>query len=506
MRKYSFYYDESEHSRKINHNTITAENYFDSFVALAVGWLSNNQAGLYERYTAFESKYQHRQSKGELKSTTIKQRQLRSGIASLNADNLSFLEDFLTLFDERIFVYYAVTSKIEYIIRQLFEDYENSLFVDMDAMKYSITKAVVLYQPIEIMAGMYNNTGEFIGLLKDFFTTQIKKDKENEILKQKEIEQFSQILLLLDDVSTIKAIDWNYDIAFVGFMKFINEKGIHDYSITIDKEGEYNNTVKAAERVGLRSVSEADSLTSCGIRMADMLAGIISKLLKALHSALEYASPEESINKKILDMSWFAVNERQLDVYKRLHQVVIELNKVWYKAFSGTYSDDLIMLIALLSFMNHFESVEDIKKNLHMQGEYFNAYSCRHLAEHFEKMRNGRKIPALPTDAVTDNDVSNGFVINRQGAKVYFDIERQPLLEIKSGNQTFDVLSVGLSKEMIPIVTIAEEDEVKCFRIPRELSEWAMTLVGLANVGEKVFPSKVRFSKTKEGYFADILQ
>lgn len=505
MSKYNFYYDESEHSRKINHKTITAENYFDSFIAVVVGWLSNNQAGLYERYTVFESKYEHRKSNGELKSTTIKQSQLKSGFASLNADNLSLLEDFLTLFDERILVYYAVSSKIEYIIHQLFEDYENSLLVDMDAMKYSITKAIVSYQPSDIMAGMYNNTGEFIGLLKNFFTGQIEKDKANKTLKQKEIEQFSQILLLLDNVSTIKTIDWNYDIAFVGFKKFLNEKGIHDYSITIDQEGENSNTGKAAERVGLCSVSEADSLTSCGIRMADMLAGIISKLLKALHNALEYALPEELIDKKILDKSWFIVNERQLALYKKLHQVAIELNKAWYKAFAGTYSDDLIVFIALLGFMNHFKSVEDIKKDLDMQGEYFNAYCCEHLAEHFKQMRNGRHIPTLPIDAVTDTDLSNGFVINRRGAKVFFDIDRQPLLEIKNGHQTFHVLSVGLSKEMIPVVTIVEEDEVKCYRIPRELSEWAMTLVGLANMGENVFPSKVVFSRTNAGYFANIL-
>ena len=145
MGKFNFYYDESEHSRKINHKTITAENYSDSFIAVIVGWLSENQASLYERYGAFEEKYQHRQSDGELKSNTIKQSQLKSGFASLNNDNLSLLEDFLGLFDERIFVYYAVISKIEYIIRQLFEDYVNTFFVDMDAMKYSITKALVLY-------------------------------------------------------------------------------------------------------------------------------------------------------------------------------------------------------------------------------------------------------------------------------------------------------------------------------------------------------------------------
>lgn len=42
MIKYNFYYDESEHSRKINHKTITANNYYDSFIAVVVGWRSEN--------------------------------------------------------------------------------------------------------------------------------------------------------------------------------------------------------------------------------------------------------------------------------------------------------------------------------------------------------------------------------------------------------------------------------------------------------------------------------
>ena len=37
MGKYNFYYDESEHSRKINHKTITADNYYDSFITVVVG-------------------------------------------------------------------------------------------------------------------------------------------------------------------------------------------------------------------------------------------------------------------------------------------------------------------------------------------------------------------------------------------------------------------------------------------------------------------------------------
>ena len=186
-----------------------------------------------------------------------------------------------------------------------------------NALDKMFRKAVVLYRPADIIYGFYENTGELITLLKKFFTVQIEKDKANEAFKKMEIEQYSQILMLLDDVSTIKTIDWNYEISFVGFKKYLDERSIDNYSLTIDKEGEYSITLKAAERACLTTVSEADTLTSCGIRLADMLAGLISKLMKALHNALTYSSVEEQV-KKNLNSSWFIVTEHQLSLYKKL--------------------------------------------------------------------------------------------------------------------------------------------------------------------------------------------
>lgn len=496
MSKYNFYYDESEHSRKINHKTITANNYYDNFIAVVVGWRSENETDLFCGYTAFEEKYKDRKSKGELKSSTIRQSQLLHGFASLNNDNVCLLEDFFALFNERTLIYYAVISKIEYIVTQLFEDYKNSYFVDMDAMRYSITKAVVLYQPADIINGFYENTSELVTLLKKFFTAQIKKDKANEILKETEIKQYKQILMLLDDVSTIKTIDWDYDISFNGFKKYLTEKSIDNYSLTIDREGEDGNTAKAAERNCLTTVAEVDSLTSCGIRMADMLAGLISKLLKALHNALRYNSEEEQVRKKILNSSWFAINEQQLLLYKKLHNVLVDLNTCWYKAFSGIYSDDLIVLIAFLNFMSQFESVKAIKSDISMQGEYFNTYTCECLSDYYKRMHN-----KLPIDSI--GNTSKDYFLNRRGAKVYFDINKQPLLEITKERIVCNVLAVGCSKEMIPLITISEVGNVKCYRLPIELSEWAINLVSLANMGKNFFPSKVVFTKTKDGLYAE---
>ena len=82
--KYCFYYDESEHSRVINLSTVTGETYYDGFLAAIIGWRSDHETAFEQRYHAFEEKYADRKKKGELKSGTIKPKQLVHGFASLN--------------------------------------------------------------------------------------------------------------------------------------------------------------------------------------------------------------------------------------------------------------------------------------------------------------------------------------------------------------------------------------------------------------------------------------
>ena len=68
---YHFFYDETEHSRKINYQTITASNYYDNFISVIVGWLSEDEDRIKDRYLGFETKYEFRKVNGELKSQTM---------------------------------------------------------------------------------------------------------------------------------------------------------------------------------------------------------------------------------------------------------------------------------------------------------------------------------------------------------------------------------------------------------------------------------------------------
>ena len=55
--KYHFFYDETEHSRKINIATVSAPNYYDNFIAVILGWKEADEQVIRDSYLKFEKKY-----------------------------------------------------------------------------------------------------------------------------------------------------------------------------------------------------------------------------------------------------------------------------------------------------------------------------------------------------------------------------------------------------------------------------------------------------------------
>lgn len=497
--KVNFYYDETEHSREIGYDTIIASNFYDGFITSIVGWNEEKQSEIEQKYLAFEEKYSYRKSKGELKSTTIDNKKLENGFASCNKEYVSFLTDFLRLFTDDIRVYFASISKMEYLINQLFTDYHNTVFVDIDSFKYTIIKALVTNRPVEIENAIYSNPEQFVSAVKAFLKKKIEIDKQNTELKKQEIKAFAEALLILDDVKLPTRFSWDYHPSFIGFKKYIDENSVVDYTLTIDKEGDEQKTLHAAQECGLKNVSEAVSTDVWGIRMVDMLAGLIAKMMKALCQSLHPTNPD-SISKTLLSEQWFNVNEKQLQLYKQFYHVVCELNNSWYKSFSGIYADDAISLVALLEFMNHFSSVDEIKNNLDMQGEYFNAYACQLLEDYYSRIRN-----KLPIEPIPLENIQKGYFYNQRGAKCYFDTNKQPMLPLPKTKNMYYVLSVGFDSNSNPQVTICENGKTYCYRLPQELHEWAFNAVVLANMGGNCFPAEVIFTKERGQIFVDVL-
>ena len=88
--------------------------------------------------------------------------------------------------------------------------------------------------------------------------------------------------MILQDVEPPTSINWDYHMSFVGFSSLLKSKRIADYSLTIDKEGN-SKTHDAAIEVGIVNCTEVDSKEHFGLRIADMLAGIVGTMMKALY-------------------------------------------------------------------------------------------------------------------------------------------------------------------------------------------------------------------------------
>lgn len=386
---YHFFYDETEHSRKINYQTITASNYYDNFISVIVGWLSEDEDRIKDRYLGFETKYEFRKVNGEFKSQTMKARDLRLGFASLNKNTVGFYDDLISLYDENIIIYLSVASKIEHIINQLLRDYHNNALVNTNYMKYSIIKTINVYRPQKLIEAIYSKPQVFIDELRSFLKNQIAQNQTDIVLKERENQAYKEILMILDDAERLESLEWTYFTPFDGFRKLLIEMNIEDYQLIIDRDGDGSHTLNTALYEGLQNVSEKDSKDYVGIRMADMLAGLISKLMQSLKLALTNNYKAGEIKKTLLDSGWFSLNQKQLDLYKKLYRVICENNNYWYQIYSGIYSDDLVSFVALLQFMNHFEDATMIRNSeVKMLPEYYNAFVCERLQERYSIIRN----------------------------------------------------------------------------------------------------------------------
>lgn len=371
-------------------------NYYDNFISTIVGWIPDEEADIIEKYLAFETKYDYRKKNDELKSRTMRTKDLQLGFASLSKNTIGFYEDLISMFDERIVIYFSVVSKIEYVINQLFVDYHSSLFVDADYMKYSIIKAINVYRPQKLIEAIYKDSQTFVKELRAFLVERVNMNQANIQLKERENMAFEQILILIDDVELPKTLDWTYFAPFDGFKKMLAEMGVDDYRLLIDREGDALHTLNSARMVGLQNAAEEDSKAYVGIRMADMLGGLISRMMQSLSVSLTGDYDGEKFEKILLDSGWFVLNQRQLELYKKLYKVICVNNQYWYKTYAGIYSDDLVVFVALLQYMNHFESAEQIRnEKLEMQPEYFNAFACESLIERYRVMGNKPSIEPI---------------------------------------------------------------------------------------------------------------
>jgi hypothetical protein len=397
----------------------------------------------------------------------------------------------------------SIINKLEYVVLQLFIDYKNSIFGDMDVLRYVVSKLLNVYKPKAVIDALYRNDGTFIGELKNFAIDQIKKNKG---LAHKEAENraFNELTIFLSDYNQKYTVDWNYITPFIGFQKYLDEIKITDYVLYIYKEGE-GSTINCARYVGLNDVLEVESVESTGIRIADMFTGIISKLIKAIDNDLDYKFPEDSLKYTILSLGWFNLDEETFLLYKKLGEVIFEQHQAHFKSFVGNYSDTFIYFIAFLRYIHEIKTYcEYVNTEKTEHQNQVNNHALGNLQHHSDRMTM-----KMPIKKIEDDD--KDYYFNMKGAKTYRDYRRHDMLKIppsikKGAGIVYDVLSVGSFGVMEqPCITILENNNPVVYLLPMELLDWTICCVGLAMKGTDLFPSKVVFHNLKRKYYVDVL-
>jgi hypothetical protein len=219
--------------------------------------------------------------------------------------------------------------------------------------------------------------------------------------------------------------------------------------------------------------------------MADMLAGIVCKLMKALHEELRYHHEGEFAQRRLVGETWFKLDDGRFGLYKSLDDIVVRLNNAWYKVYAGLYSDDLVVLIALLTFMRGYESAAELRGVVSECPERLNTMACGMLEDHYRR--------------VMDKPVSG---LRAGSIPIISEAREMPLPE---GEKAVNVLSVGYDGLWTPLILVDEGKGAACYRLPDDLREWAYGLAGIAGSDINVLPSTVLFTTRCGKHYADIL-
>lgn len=481
MPNYAFYYDESQHSRLLNLKTITADEFYDGFVVAIVGWDVQREQDLAAKYSEFEKKYLSPNAK-ELKSTVLKKSHFKYGFKSLSSNDARLISDFLDLFDEDICVYCAFSSKAEWLIDRLFSQYQNNPWFNADSLKYSLAKLLVQYRPIEVVESLYRSPDDLLTALRDFLRKRIELDKTDLELKHTEIDKCQLLLNVIDCAEPIENYEWEYHFALSGFALYLSEHNeVDSYSLVIDRE---EKTRVAAEQLGFSGVRQADSTERFGIRMSDMLVGIVAKLMKAIRDEQTYQSQEDELKKKLFDREWFKLNDERLALYKKLRRVLIQYDQCWYKFYASGYSDDLVVLLSLLNYLNSFENASQLREVGENIAEYFNTSCCVSLLEHFRVMDDD------PLWVSHSSDPSNLFL---------------PRLRITDQPRIYTVLKIMFAEDGAPMALISDNGhEIACL-LPANLVNWAEYVLSRATLLDSFFPAKVAFQYSEGRFRAEFL-
>lgn len=190
------------------------------------------------------------------------------------------------------------------------------------------------------------------------------------------------------------------------------------------------------------------------------------------------------LKKNLFDVEWFNLNDERLELYKKLCRVLIQYDRCWYKVYGSGFSDDLVVLIALLKYLDGFDGAAQLHELGANNAERFNTFCCNSLSEHFQVLSDG----PLHTGDLSD-------------PKKLF----RPRLRITDRPRTYKVMDVMFGEDDAPMALISENGHESVYILPADLAGWVSMVLSNVVFKDILFPGKVRFQYFEGRFRADFL-
>lgn len=342
----TFYFDESNHDRKVRISEDAVLNIWmrdrchDKYVGCFVGWADSNLPFVERRYFEFEAsvrKLFNLASNKEVKSELVKFKKYKDGLASFSRDSLAVYKGFFEfLLDTEAIWQVNAVSKIDLFLRNGvgFRNLYN--FVYGRAIFYTFAKFFEIYADADLMKAVVQYCD---GKIQDYqFVRRLVQRLDAVLAYDKGIARKRSEVLACENLKRVfkryrplcpeKCVDFDYDVDGVGLSACISDYTFigRDISVFVDKE---RRTCEAI-RKQFASVVEVDSEICFGVRVADMLAGFISRMLVAIANVLleqPAVLPGEhaSSNRRLIPVEWVDLRYKRdvFELYKLVASVLI---------------------------------------------------------------------------------------------------------------------------------------------------------------------------------------
>lgn len=314
----------------------------------------------------------------------------------LNNDSLMFADKFLDfmLSEPDLYIHGVFPHKAQVIIQSRLQEWlywleKKQVGIIIDNVFYSLVKYLVTddlnHHFRDVLFDESAKTKKILDVLKMELENFSEKNK-NVKNRQLQVDFYRQIIGLLKkypapySMYQFDGFKYTFDQLSYGLeldLLTLNgiEAGTGEHYLFPDDDAPVEEFRKI-DFLHVQGTVKSDSTP--GVRMADVVAGILAKILVKINMDLQRDRDDLNEIKK-LPQEWFDFTDLSLSVIKKIQKLIFTRK---YQVMHGIYGDHLLALQSYVDFISNFETVEEIKNVEDIQDD-FHKYLTLNLSNYF---------------------------------------------------------------------------------------------------------------------------